>query len=356
MIYDLRFTICDLSRCARRHWIGVAATVRPQADCSRAAGHTPAAGYSWAHSRDLTVAATFLCLLAACLPLRTSAHDSPEHVVEWLTARMSEQGKSADLLWRRAAEYRELGVLESAASDLREAVALKPDFLVARADLGRVQLRQGKAALALETLNEAVSAAGDEVSRAPLYLTRAEIHADRGELADAARDCERAIGATTGPEPDWYLLRGQMLLRLGKASEAAAGLKQGFEQTGSAVLEAEWIDALLDGGQARTALERIEPLLAESRCQSSWLLRRARARLALGQTARARGDLHAAVTEINERLNPARPEMHLLLDRGLALALLGDTTGANRDLAAARKAGADATAAWRLEARLAAKR
>ncbi len=283
------------------------------------------------------------------------AHDSPEHVVESLTARMREQGRSAELLWQRAAEYRELGALDSAASDLREAIALQPDFLTARADLGRVQLRQGKTALALETLNEAVSSASDEPSRAPLYLARAEVHADRGELAAAAEDCERAIGACPGPEPDWYLLRGQMLLRLGKAREAAAGLKQGFDQTGSVVLEAEWIDAMLDAGQARTALDHIEPSLALSRCQSSWLIRRARARLALGQTARARGDLHAAVTEINERLRPARPEMTLLLDRGLALALLGDSEGAGRDLAAARKAGADASASWRLEAQLAAK-
>ena len=266
---------------------------------------------------------------------------------------MNEKGRSADLLWRRATEHRELGALESAASDLREAIALKPDFLVARADLGRVQLRQGKSALALETLNEAVSAAADEASRATLYLTRAEIHADRGELADAAADCDRAIAVCPSPEPDWYLLRGEVLLRLGKAQDAAAGLKQGFDQTGNAVLEAEWIDAMLDAGRARAALERIEPQLAESRCQSSWLIRRARARLTLGQTARARGDLHAAVTEINERLSPSHPEMSLSLDRGLALALLGDSAGASRDLAAARKAGADTMATWRLEAQLA---
>ena len=315
MIYDLRFTIYDFA--AGRRWL-------------------------WA-----------FVLMACSLPAGALAHDSPEHVVEQLTVRIKEQGRSADLLWRRATEHRELGALESAATDLREAIALKPDFLVARADLGRVQLRQGKTALALETMNEAVSAAGDELSRAPLYLTRAEVHADRGELADAAVDCERAIGACPGPDPEWYLLRGQILLRLGKSLEAAAGLKQGFDQTGSAVLEAEWIDAMLDAGQARAALERIEAPLAESRCQSSWLIRRARARLTLGQTARARGDLHAAVTEINERLSPARPEMTLLLDRGLALALLGDTAGASRDLAAARKAGADASLSWRLEMQLA---
>ena len=365
MICDLRFAICDLPHRWRRFLIGVAATVRSRTESPTGLKNdADTIASSASSSRDLTVAATpskyfrralALVLVAGCLPLGALAHDSPEHVVEQLTATMREQGRSAELLWRRATEYRELGEFESASSDLRDAIALKPDFLVARADLGRVQLRQGKSALALETLNEAVSTAGDEMSRAPLYLTRAEIHADRGELAAAAADCERGIGACPGPEPDCYLLRGQMLLRLGKAREAAVGLKQGFDQTGSAVLEAEWIDALLDASQARAALERIEPPLAQSRCQSSWLIRRARARLTLGQTARARGDLHAAVTEINGRLSTVRPEMMLLLDRGLALALLGDTAGAGRDLAAARKAGADASSTWRLEARLASK-
>ena len=39
----------------------------------------------------------------------------------------------------------------------------------------------------------------------------------------------------------------------------------------------------------------------------------------------------------------------MLLDRGLALALLGDLQGARSDLGAARKAGADEPARWRLE-------
>ena len=125
------------------------------------------------------------------------------------------------------------------------------------------------------------------------------------------------------------------------------------EQTASPVLEAEWIDALLDSGESRAALARIEPQLAESRCRASWLIRRARARLALDQSTRARGDLHAAVTEINGRLNPARPEVSLLAERGLALALLGDLAGARSDLASARKAGAETWVIWRLEARLA---
>jgi tetratricopeptide (TPR) repeat protein len=152
------------------------------------------------------------------------------------------------------------------------------------------------------------------------------------------------------------LQRSQLQQQLGRHDAAAAGLKQGFEQTGNPVLEAEWIDALLDAGQARVALERIEPPLAESRWRSSWLLRRGRARLALGEAVKGRGDLHAAVTEINERLNEVRPEPSLLLDRGFALALLGDAAAARRDLAVARQSGAEASSIWRLESCLSGKK
>ena len=54
--------------------------------------------------------------------------------------------------------------------------------------------------------------------------------------------------------------------------------------------------------------------------------------------------------EMNERLNPAKPDLGLLLDRGLAYALLGDGTLAKQDWRAARKAGAEGWPLWRLEA------
>jgi len=298
--------------------------------------------------RPAAVVSTML-LLAILAAARAQAHDSPEHVVEFLTARMKERGKTAELLWRRATEHRALNNLAAANTDLREAIALQPGYILAQADLARVEWQQGKVDRALETLNRGMAATSDIAARVPLELVRAEVRRSRGDFAGALADMEQAIAACPEPDPEWYLLRGQIQLRLGEPAAAATGLQQGFVLTGSAVLEADWIDALLDAGQARTAVGRIEPQLAESRCQSSWLLRRARARLLLGETTSARGDLHAAITEINERLNADHPEPALLLDRGYAQALLGDLESARRDLNTALKAGADEPARWRLE-------
>lgn len=298
----------------------------------------------------------FAAVAAALLTgvLAAVAHDSPEHVIEALTARIKERGPTADLLWRRATEHRALQQLDPAAADLRETIRLQPRLFAAHADLARVQLQGREPKAALATLGRALALAPDDATRAPLRLVRAEVHAARGDAGAALADCELAFASTPAPAAEWFLQRSQIQQRLGRTAEAAAGLKQAFDQTGNPVLEAEWIDALLDDGQARVALERIEPQFAESRWQSSWLLRRARARLALGESVKARGDFHAAVTEINERLNDVRPEPTLLLDRGLALALLGDAAAARRDLAAARQSGADAASTWRLEFCLAA--
>ncbi len=280
------------------------------------------------------------------------AHDSPEHVVESLSVEMARTGTNATLLYRRATEYRALGRLAPAVADLERALALDSRFIPAWSDLARVQLSRNRASDALVSINRAFDLSPDEAGRAPLRMVRAEVQAALGKPDDALADCERALSAGSMLEADWYLARGQLQIRLGRYAEAAAGLKAGFDQTGSAVLEAELIDSLIDAGSYREALSLIEPRLTEARCQSSWLLRRGRARLASGDTVRARGDLNAAVTEINGRLHPTQPDAALLAERGLASALLGDEAAAHRDLATARRLEADAATLLRVEAAL----
>jgi tetratricopeptide (TPR) repeat protein len=292
--------------------------------------------------------------LAAAPPL--PAHDSPEHSAELVTARLQREGRSPALLWERAQHYRELGRLAEAEADLAAACAGDPANLDAANTLARVQFQRGQPTPALATLERALAQAGSDAARAPLLLTRAEIRTAQGDAAAALADCDRAFAAAQDPDLDWYLLRAQLQLRAGRAAAAAAGLERGFAQTGSAVLEAEWIEALIDAGQAQAALARIEGPLADSRWRSSWLLRRARARLVLGDNVRARGDARAALRELEERLQTPRPDPSLLLDRGLAHALLGETNAARGDLTAARAAGAEPGATWRLESRLAAAR
>lgn len=303
----------------------------------------------------MTLIRTFLLpfLLATGMVM---AHDSPEHVIEMLTARMETVGERPDLLWRRATEHRALFDHAAAAKDLKRAIKLRPDYLPALIDLSRVQLLQGQRRAALRTIERAMSFVPDEASRSPLRMIKAEIFADSGKLAAALAECDRALLGTSGTELDWYLTRSQIQCRLGRHAEAAEGLQRGFELTGSAVLEVESIDARIDAGQYEKALPQVEAALAETRWQSSWLLRRARIRLGQGKVAVAHQDLAGAIVEMNRRLNPAHPEAGLLSERGFAYALLGDLSLAKRDLASARKGGADPASLRRLELALALQR
>jgi tetratricopeptide (TPR) repeat protein len=183
-------------------------------------------------------------------------------------------------------------------------------------------------------------------------MLRAEIRGRGGEVEKALEDCEWALRHSPNIELEWYLTRGELQSRLGRFREAARGLSEGWARTGSAVLEVEYIEALIDGGQFGQALEKIEPLLAEARWRSSWLIRRARVELGQGQIAAAQGDLLAAVQEITARLQGAQLESGLLADRALAYALLGDVGLARQDYIRAKKMGADAATLLRLESLL----
>lgn len=302
--------------------------------------------------RAIGVAFSLLALLSfPALP-----HDSPEHVVEILTAKMEVVGRRPDLLWRRATEYRVLRQLDAAASDLKAAVKAQPDYLPALTDLSRIQLAQGKYRRARSTINRALDSVDSDAARAPLWMVRADIYAVRGDLDKALTDCDLALRNATGNELDWYLTRSQLQCRLGRFNEAVTGLQEGFALTGSAVLEVESIDAMIEAGRFTEALKQIEPALADSRWRSSWLLRRARVRLGMGEISAAHEDLLAALSEINGRLNPAHHDYGLLADRGLAYALLGDVDLAQRDLKSARALGADDWTLRRLELAVNAKR
>lgn len=268
---------------------------------------------------------------------------------------METVGQRSDLLWRRATEYRVLGQLDAAARDLKAALKITPGFIPALTDLSRVQLTQGKRRQALATIDRALATVEDDAARAPLWMIRADVAVEAGNYEKALADCDRALQHASGNELDWYLTRSQLQCRLGRFNDAVAGLQRGFELTGSAVLEVESIDAMIEAGRHAEALKTIEPALADSRWRSSWLIRRARVRLGLGEISMAHDDLLAAIQEINSRLNPAHSDYGLLADRGLAYALLGDTVLGRRDLESARKLGADAWTLRRLELTVAAK-
>ena len=275
-------------------------------------------------------------------PLACFAHESPEHRIEELSFEMARNGKSIELLMQRAIEYRALGELDAAAADLQAVTSLDAKAVDALRGLGEIYSAKGDFGQAIATVNRAIATGAD------FYSTRAEIYAAAGSNQLALADCERAFAGRTG-DLEWYLMRAQIQSRLGLFDECIAGLKQGIEMSGSAVLKTELIEALIDAGQYREALRRIEPELRESRLRSAWLLRRARARIGLGKDATK--DLETALEELTARINPRAPDITLVVERGTALALLGRTEAARADLA--RAWHSEPWLVWRLEKLLA---
>ena len=297
-------------------------------------------------------ASSLLAVTILFLPASVGSHDSPEKLVNRYTALMAEHGPTPLLLYQRATEYRVMGELAKAASDLEQAVRLNPDFLFGQTELSRIYLAQGRSIDAVSAINRAIEMVPREEDRCEHYMIRAQAHRAAGDDAKALADCNLAFKHDVN-DLDWFIIRSQLQNRLGQLDAAITGLKQGWERTGSAVLKAQWIEALIDAGQCREAIEHIEPRLQEARWQSSWLLRRARARIGLGETDKAKDDLKEAIAEINQRVKTEHPDLTLLADRGLAHALLKDYVTARKDLRTARELGAEDWLLYRLETILA---
>lgn len=266
------------------------------------------------------------------------AHDGPEHEVEELTERITKEGASADLLLQRAIEYQVMRKNSEAQKDLERALHLEPDSPGIQRELGRVYFSTGKTNEALQVISRGLEGAVEGADRAALLMVRAEILRPRKEYKKALEDVNEAIAAHPN-NVEWYLDRSQLQYVLKLTQERITGLEQGIQETGSGVLQREWIDALIDGKRFDEAIKTIQEELGSSRVQSSWLIRRAKVFLATGKKDAAKADLEAALKELNTRMSSAAPDPSLLVDRGLARELLGDKENARKDYVQAREKG-----------------
>ena len=277
------------------------------------------------------------CWMAICLP--AFAHAGPEHDIEELTDRLSKEGESADLFLQRAIEYELLSKHAEATRDLEHALRFEPHSLPIQRELSHTYFVSGKTNEALQTANRGLEAAtGEGSDYAALLIVRAEILRAANHFDKAVADANRAIKTEPG-KVEWYLFRSQLQAHLKQKKERIAGLEDGIKETGSAVLENERIDALIEDTQYETALIRIDKELEDSRWKSSWLIRRAKVRLATAKTVEGKADLDAAISEIESRINLNSPDPSLLADRGTARELLGNYEGARKDYEDARDKG-----------------
>lgn len=287
------------------------------------------------------------------MPAATAHHDV-ETVIAGFTTRIEAGEESAELYFERATKYRTLRNPAMAEADLRRAIACDASFSPAHRELARLLSAQGNTDEAIAAANRAIATAPADSDRAAALIILARLRAAANQPGEALRACEDAFLLRAVGEIDWYLLHAELLDALGRVEDCAPVLKAGFTVTHSIVLRDAWIDALLVAGKIDTALPVIERELADSRLKSSWLLRRARARLQSGATASAEQDLHACLRELAPRIHPSRPDLTLIADRGLANALLGRLDAARADLAVAKSAGVDSWVTAPLERVLAA--
>ncbi len=289
-----------------------------------------------------TLTSILAAALTACgsllLNFPAHAHDGPEHEIEELTARLRAEGESADLLLQRAIEYNVLGKTTEAFKDLERALTFDSHSPLLLRELSRAHLGFGRTNEALDAANSGLKHAAPGVEHASLMMMRADVHRARKEPQKALEDADKAI--KENPEnAEWYLARSQIHQALGLKKERIKGLEDGVRETGSGLIDAEWIDALIDGGKGEKALARIEAELKDARLQSTWLIRRAKVRLAMNKKDEARSDLEAALTELNQRLGRSTSDPLLLMDRGHAHELLGHKDEAKKDYESARDKG-----------------
>jgi tetratricopeptide (TPR) repeat protein len=277
-----------------------------------------------------------------------SAHQSPADVIQRLTARMWVEGRTAKLLTMRATEYRTLGRNEEAEEDLIEAVAIDKRDIVALLELIKVYAAQREYERAIEAATLGIEQAPERsAALGALYSMRSVMREARGDLAGASVDAMSALGLNAS-DLESYIRLSRLLMKEGKTAERVELLEQGVRVNPGGILEIELTEALIDAGRYEDALKRIEPELNDARLKSSWLIRRARALQGLGRGEEAAADLRGAIDEINARLDYNRPDLSLLIDRGVAFALLGEKAQSDADLMMAKILGANGPQTERL--------
>lgn len=269
------------------------------------------------------------------------AHEGPEHVIEALTAEIERTGPTAELLYRRAMEYRALRDFARAEADLRAAVRQAPDDPAVQMELARVLAKQRdkgfEAALWVDGLQRTY-AVGTKPSFYPdLLALEAELDLEYGAWPEAVDALNRAI--TMRGEVAWYVLRSRAQSRLPEQrTEQLQGLRDGYATTRNPVLLRELVDALMRTTGAAAQVARAEAALlidaelAANRYRSAWLIRRAKLRALEGLPTAAKTDLRDALAELELRIHPTRPDVELVIQRGTAHAMLNDVARAQTDL------------------------
>ncbi|MGJ8696739.1 MAG: hypothetical protein ACSHYF_10500 [Verrucomicrobiaceae bacterium] len=282
-------------------------------------------------------------ILATLLPVE--GHYDVSALVKSLTEKIA-IAPTAELYFQRAVEFRALRETDHAEEDLRKALSLQSDHELSLAALATLLSKTGNH-------EEAVLTAGNLIKLNP----SAPNHLLAADVLLAAGDVDGALGnVLKGPpnEDHTHLLHSYLLVRKERVKEAAAVLKQAHVRTKSIVLRNAWLDASIQAGQLDEVIPILEEEIRTSRYPAAHRIRRSWAIRSLSVEFEdvAQGQLDAALAEINKRLNPDRPDLTLVYDRGMALLLMGRREEALKDLELLKQSGISPLSYFWLERQL----
>ncbi|MFP6581313.1 MAG: hypothetical protein VCD00_02015 [Candidatus Hydrogenedentota bacterium] len=253
----------------------------------------------------------------------TYGHDSPNDVIDALTHRIEEEAK-ARLLVDRGLEYRVVGDHLRAEQDLRAALELSPEYVPAYIALAQMFVHREQIHEAFNVIESGLNRTSDVDFCNEFYRLRAESHAIEGDW-NSARISVSKISVAGRQDLGCVLLWSRIQNELGEIDARVDDLRKAYSDNSAVVLESELIDALRDAEKFEEALERINSHLGRGRYKAEWLLRRAETYRAMGEYANQHADAEAALEELERRLDRARPNRQLYVERAKARVLLGDS-------------------------------
>lgn len=237
----------------------------------------------------------FLALWIAVAGLALGHGDLHEHM-ERVNREIATSPQNGNLYLQRAALHAAHEELKAAAADYARAETLHADPLAVWLGRGKVELASGRWADAKATLSRLLAR---EPRHVDALVTRARARIELADIDGAVADFTAAIGASTRPEPEYFLERAAALAGAHppRWQSAIQGLDDGLKQLGSGVvtLLLAAIDLESRAGRVDDALSRIDRALATTPRKETWLLRRGDLLVLAGRPAEARHDYEAAI-------------------------------------------------------------
>ena len=276
-------------------------------------------------------------ILVICFSFLTChAHESPSHSLEVLNEHIKEES-SPELLFQRAMAYKNLGKMELAEADLKAATQANPENLSWQLERCRLQLTRKRPDTALRIANEALKLVKNNTQRGEVHMLRAQAYHFSGKAKPSLHACQLAFKETPKGKLEWYILRSENQYILKLHRQRMLGLKAGLKAYPRSILQNHFVDALIDAEQYQEALSLIEKELPTLRWNAHWQIKQARSLIALDRSDEAQKPLLDALEEVEQRINPARPDILLVADRANIQLLMGNKSAAMSSLTMLRK-------------------